>query len=216
MAKTTKDRVPLATYWAKIKAGNPTLNKSPLFKPDIMGPIGKYDQALSNYTKQMLEQDKLRDVVKAIPKIWEADLPKVRALQQERTKLEESTTAGAKTDWEKINALVADEDADVDMMKVAASVASYVADYADKFNNFHSISDKIYSYNMAAVAKLNKMRDDFKSKATTVTSAMSKIDGEVLTLETQIRGIIATYSKIAIDMDHADVVDDIRDLLTHF
>jgi len=216
MAKLTKDRVSLTPYWAKIKASNSTLNKSPLFKPDIMGPIAKYDQALASYLKQMTEQEKLRDVVKEIRKIMDADLPKIRALQEERTKLQESCIADEKKAWETINAAVADDDADVDMTKVATGVANYVADLADDFNNTRAISEKIYSYNQGAVAKLNKMRDDFKAKAASVTSAMSKIDAEVLTLETQIRGIIGTYSKIAIDMDHSDVVDDVRDLLTHF
>src|SRR5687768_2472485 len=93
MAKPIKNRVPLTSYWNSIKSGNETLKKSPLFKPDIMGPIGKYDQALLTYTKQLTDKDKLGDYFKNMEKVITANEAECVQHAEASEKLKKETAA---------------------------------------------------------------------------------------------------------------------------
>jgi hypothetical protein len=214
MAKPTKDRVPLASHWTSIKSGNETLKKSPLFKPDIIGPIKKYDQALLNYAKQLTDKDKLNDCFKSIQKTITDTSNGAREKAEALNKVENE---GRDKLTKNLNALFAHEDKpDADMTVVSGCMTNLSAEIEESITLHRAISDQIYSLKKQSVASLNKVRDEYKAKASAITSAMNKIDSEVLSLEVQIRGIISTYSKIAISMNHADASDAARELLGKF
>ena len=214
MAKPTKDRVPLASYWNSIKSGNDTLKKSPLFKPDIMGPMGKYDQALLNYTKQLTDKDKLSDCFKAIAKTV-TDTATAVATQMEA--LDKVYEEGQSKKTKDMNRLYQLEDSpNADMTDVCACMTNLGADIEETITLHRAISEKIYTLKKQSAAAINKVRDEYKAKSTAITSNMNRIDGEVLSLEVQIRGIISAYSKIAIDINHADAGEAARGLLAKF
>jgi hypothetical protein len=216
MAKPTKDRVPLTSYWNAIKQANPSLTKSPLFKPDIMGPIGNYDKCLANYTKQLTDKDKLLDMIKDMVTALSAVKDQIDKHCDERDKVDAQDKVLLNKFASELNGFKNAPDSDADMAAVSAAMANYVAAKEDSINMFKALTDRVFSYNQQATAKIKKISVDYKTKSAAITTAMNKLDGEALTLEGQIRGIVGKYQQIAVQMDHDDVVDGVRELLTHF
>jgi hypothetical protein len=214
MAKPIKDRVPLTAAWNAIKSGNDTLKKSPMFKPDVMGPIGNYDKALLGYTKQLTDRLKLSDFFKEMSTAFSADTASSKQHADARDKIDKETDA--KTDK------YADElekyggDPDADMSVVCAAITNFCANKEEGITLHRALSEKMFAQNMQRIAALNKIRDNYKAKATAIAANMAKYEKDVLALETQIRSIINTYAKISIEMNHDDAGQAARELLEKF
>jgi len=133
---------------------------------------------------------------------------------QERIKSETESTA-------KVGRYIAELDThaknpDPDLNVVSAAITNYCTEVESSVNIYRALSEKIYNINKQRIVALNKIGSDYRAKSTTINSAIAKLEGEVLTLEVQIRGIIGTYSKIAIDMNHNDASNAARELLAKF
>jgi len=63
------------------------------------------------------------------------------------------------------------------------------------------------------VATVKKARDEYKSKADSITSGMKKAEADADRLDGQIRQLALNYQKTAVQMDHDDIVEALRDLL---
>lgn len=214
MAKPIKDRVPLAAAWNSIKSGNDTLKKSPLFKPDVMVPIGNYDKALLGYTKQLTDKDKLSDFFKEMEKAFSANLEAGKQHAQARDKLDAEAAAKRTQYANELQKYAGDPDADVSV--VSAAITNYCANLEESTTLHRALSEKMFALNKQRIAALNKIRDDYKAKASAITNNMAKFEKDVLALEIQIRSVINTYAKIAIDMNHDDAASAARELLAKF
>src|SRR5882672_732781 len=114
MAKPTKDRVPLTSAWNAIKSGDDTLKKSASkFVPNILIPIGKYDQALLNYTKQLTDKDQLSQFFKDIIKAFKTAADANKKFTAERTKIDEETDKRSDVATAKLNGFADDPEADI-------------------------------------------------------------------------------------------------------
>jgi len=102
------------------------------------------------------------------------------------------------------------------MTSIANAMANFVGSRETSINTFKALTDRIFSFNQQSNAKLKAISLDYKTKSAALAANMSRLEGEALSLETQIRGIIGKYTQIAVQMDHDEVVDSLRDLLTHF
>ena len=214
MAKPIKDRVPLTAAWNSIKSGNNTLKKSPLFKPDVMVPIGNYDKALLGYTKQLTDRDKLSDFFKEMGDAYATDLAATKQHADARDKIDKETADKIKKYAGELEKFAGDPAAD--MSVVIVSITNFCASGEERTTLHRALSEKIFAQNMQRIAALNKIRDNYKAKASAISTNMAKFEKDVLALEAQIRSIINTYAKIAIDMDHDDAADAARELLAKF
>lgn len=214
MAKPIKDRVPLTAAWNSIKSGNDTLKKSPMFKPDVMVPIGNYDKALLGYTKQLTDKDKLSDFFKEMEKAFSANLEAGKQHVQARDKLDAESDAKRTKYANELEKYGGDPDAD--MSVVCAAITNYCANLEENTTLHRALSEKLFALNKLRIAALNKIRDDYKAKAIAITTNMTKFEKEVLALETQIRSVVNVYAKIAIDMNHDDAAIAARELLAKF
>ena len=214
MAKPIKDRVPLTATWSAIKSGNDTLKKSPMFKPDVMGPIGNYDKALLGYTKQLTDRDKLSDFFKEMSTAIGVNETATKQHADARDKIDKETAAKVNKYADELEKYGGDPDADTNA--VCASITNYCANLEEGTTLHRTLSEKMFAQNMQRMAALNKIRDNYKARAAAISANMAKFEKDVLALETQIRSIVNTYAKIAIDMNHDDAADAARELLAKF
>lgn len=200
--------------WLAIKGRNKALTNGAFFKPDIAPVIKCYDQTIKTYDDLLEQKKKLRASVADVLKVstdyghkigtHEAELDKIAAKDQESIHKANS----------ELRKYEADEDADI--AAITSSLSDFAAAGDDLTNMRKAIWDKITSVAQLKVQMFKKARDDFKSKGDAITNGLKKAETDADKFEGQIRQIVTSYAKAAVQMDHDDIENDVRTLLDNF
>jgi hypothetical protein len=215
MPKKMEDRVPLASYWAAIKGKNPDLGKNPAFKPDINGPIKTYDAGIANYLKLMQDREKMLDMLPPYDQAMKGFNVRIDNQHKELDKISSEDVEKMDKARAGINAECAKEE-NADIMNLSGLLVDLSVAMEDAAKSYAQSDAQLDKIKAERVAVTNKLRDDFKAKATTIVNGMKKCEDDTVKLEGQIRGIISAYQKVGTQLEKKDVVSGVRDLLTHF
>jgi chaperonin cofactor prefoldin len=213
MAKTIEDRKnegPILPAWMSTVGSYKQLSGGQ-FKPEITPLLKRYDQCIPEY-------DKLMDQKKALLKTLKSNTATANntddstrdKLAEERDKIGEQT----KTDVERFADEFSKYDEEADLADVDRTLGRWVTTADEHYTVVSTLTQRIATLNSQSVAKVKKVRSDFKSKADAITAGLTKVTADAEKTAGAIRQVIQTYQKIAAGMkddgDGAKIASAIR------
>lgn len=206
-----KETGPLSGIWTGIKGRHKALNNGALFKPDIAPILKSYDQGLTSYDKFREEKKKLSGLLDELGKALNANNDQRNKHVAEREKIDAKDEELRIKYVGELKKYVGDENANV--ADVSAAITGYVNAVDDGLTMHKALTDRVASINLEMCARMKKVRDDYKSRSEAVTSGIKKLEADADKFEAQIRQIVTTYQKTAVEMDHDEIVASVRSLV---
>ena len=217
MAKSMEDRKktgPLLGKWTAIKGSHKALGNGALFKPDIAAPVKSYDDGLKTYDKLLEDKKKLKDLFRDASKASQTYHDEREKHNAERDKIDAKEAELRDKYGDQIDNLSkADDPATADVIAALTGFTSAL----DEGQTMHkALTDRLVAMNAARSAAIKKVRDAYKAKADAIAAGLKKLETDGDRLEGQIKQIGLSYEKTAVQMDHDEIVDDIRGFLDNF
>jgi hypothetical protein len=197
--------------WLAIKGRNKALSNGAFFRPDIAPVINGYDQTLKMYDDLQEQKKKLKSSLDDVLKVSRDYGDKIRAHKEALDKIAEKDQDSIEKAGALLKKYAADGDADIPA--ITTSLSDFAAAGNDLTTMRKAVWDRITTVAQQKVTAVNKARDDFKSKGDAITNGEKKVETDAVKFEGQIRQIVMNYAKVAVQMDHDDVENDVRTLL---
>ena len=206
-----KEIGPISGIWTGIKSHHKALNNGSLFKPDVAPVLKNYDQGLINYTKLAEDKKKLGTLINEFKtKVFnERDIS--NRLADERDKVDAKTAPVATSCGEQLTKCLSAPE--IDFASAIQALGDYATAKEDSITTHKLLTDRMFKHNSEMATLAKKTRDELKSKFDAMTSGEKKLQADADKFVSQIRQIVATYEKIAADMDHEEIIAAVRTLI---
>ena len=200
----------LLPTWNTIKGKHKALSNG-LFRPDLAAVLKTYDQGLQNYDKFLEQKKKLCDVIAELTDAINAQIQAANQHYDQFDKINAQDRDATNKNKDLLNKYR--QDPDSNPADVLAAFGGLLDAINDRRTLTKALWDKWEDHEAKYAALAKKTRDDYKAKSDAITNGIKKLESDEDRLEAQIRQIATNYQKIAVQMDHDEIVDDIRDLV---
>jgi uncharacterized coiled-coil DUF342 family protein len=201
---------PFLPKWSKVKGRHKALSSGNLFKPDITPAITRYDKTLDDFDDLKDDQDKLKAVVVGMSaKAGEAGKER-DSLMKQVTDLSKAFEDSTKKDVEQLVKSMGNQK--VDPAEVLGALNDIVSVAEPFVNKRKSLWEEIDGVTYESVLGWKKARDDYKKQADTLAAKQTKIETEAANAQAEIEKILDNYASTADEMDHDDIVKDLKTL----
>ena len=197
-----------------IKGSHKALSNGALFKPDIAAPVKSYDDGLKTYDKLLEDKKKLKDLFQDAIKASNTYHDEREKHTAEREKIDTKDADLRKKYGEQLEKLSKDEEPPP--ADVIAAMTGFTDALDDGQTMHKALTDRLVALNVARSAAIKKVRDAYKAKSDAITAGLKKLETDGDRLEGKIKQIGLSYEKTAVQMDHDEIVDDIRGFLDNF
>ena len=218
MAKSMADRmgkIDASKKYADVLEDHSELKKNGRFKPDLKPLCAKYDSNKKAYEPLAQRKKNISvylDQLLATKKTYESECASV---EEQRQKVNKENDKAIDEVSSKLGGEMKKEDnADMSVM------LSLLRDYTDKvkayldLNNAHR--NKEEKLDNQHVVNLKKICDSYEKESKSIQSAIDKLETEETNLESQIRKVVLSYQKTAVDIDNKKLETDLNKVLAAF
>jgi hypothetical protein len=217
MAKSMEVRmgkIDVSKKYADVLGDHPVLKKG-LFKPDLMPLCAKYDKNKKAY--ETLAQRKKNvsvhlDLLRETSKAYGKEVSKV---QSDSQKVDKETYDSLDKVGQKLKG-VTDEGEKADMSAVLVALKDFTAATESNLNLSNAHRNKEEKLDNQYIVNLKKICANYEKDSKAIKSEIDKLEADEDGLEAQIRKMVLSYQKTAVQIDNQKLETDLNRVLTAF
>ncbi len=206
-----KKKGPTLPKWMAVKNRHKALKTGNDFKPDILPAITKYDQALRDFDKLVIELEDLKTTVEVTLKFHDEAYKIVEGRADDIAKTAKKNTDAMRKDSDKLRKYASSKDLDPEGIssvyeKLHTAEQTRSADRKTAFDALRTTDDSI-------VERILTGSREFNKEATALIAKVEKLEKEARSYNVDVILILNDYEKIAERANHDDVVKSLEGLI---
>ena len=215
MAKSMEERTKwIGAIYAGILGANPVLKKG-AFKPDLSPLCDKYDKNKDAYDALVKRKAGLTKYLTQLNETLAARNSKVDALNDQCNKIFKDNDAMVKKSKAQINGFI-DQGKDADTSSVVDALTSFSSQYKELLDLDKEHNDKKEKVNAQSIVDVKKICDSYSKESKDIKTAIDKLAADTDQLEAQIRKIVLSYQKTAVEIEKPDLESSLEKVLEGF
>lgn len=212
MGFSMEDRIksgPLMPKWEKIKGRHKALNGK-LFKANVAGPLGRYDQCLKDYEAETKNEATLKEDIGKLLQIRADAVKEVADLSKQVDQTVSDYVKEAQRYEDTVVRFT--KDSGDSLSKVDAELRAWI-DCADQLvDKRKALWDDIDGILHTALNQMKKAQKGIGDKSKAIFDRQYKIVTEAIGAKVEAEGIIRDYIDVAEEADHPEIVKDLQSL----